>query len=283
MNLNNQFQTEVGIQVKIEHLDNNQAIAAPLPQNVYAKIRGTGWQIFSASLSPSLIFSIDINDFHKRGWIKTARELKDHSNLPTGIEIIEVSPEKIELRLEEKISRNIPIRPVFDIVYRDGFGMVGNVTVEPESVTLIGARSLVNSLKDWKTTPLRLTDVNTPVSINGDLVDTLIVEIERSTRTALVRFDVQPIAERTISDIPIEISQVPENKHVVLIPPKISIIIRSGVNSIAGLSEQNFHASVDYRSILLDTSGLVRPMVNGPMHVKIVQQNPDAIQYVLRK
>jgi YbbR domain-containing protein len=283
INLNNQFQTVVGVQVKIEHLGEDQAIAVPLPSSVYVKIKGTGWQILSASLSPSLIFTIDFYDFHKRGMITTSKELKEHSNLPIGIEIIKAFPEKIELQLEEKISRSIPIRPILEINYREGFGMVGNFTVEPESVTLIGARSLVNTFKEWRTTPIRLTDVNTPVSITGGLTDSLHFEIERSTSSARIHFDVQPIAERTIRDIPVEIIQVPENKHVVLIPPKISIIIRSGVNNIAGLTEKDFHISVDYRSILLDTSGSVRPAVTGPVNVKIVQQDPESIQYVVRK
>ena len=283
INLNNQFQTVVGIQVKIEHLDEDQAIAVPLPSTVYVKIQGTGWQVLSTSISPSLIFTIDFYNFHKRGMITTSKELKEHSNLPIGIEIIKAFPEKIELQLEEKITRSIPIRPILEINYREGFGMVGNYTVEPESVTLTGARSLVNTFKEWKTTPIRLTDVNTPVSVAGGLEDSLHFEIERSSNSARIQFDVQPIAERTIEEIPIEIIQVPNNKHIVLIPPKISIIIRSGVNSIAGLTEKDFHVFVDYRTILLDTSGTIRPTVNGPDKVKIVLQRPELIQYVIRK
>lgn len=273
----------VGIQVKIEHLDEDQAIAVPLPSTVYVKIQGTGWQVLSTSISPSLIFTIDFYNFHKRGMITTSKELKEHSNLPIGIEIIKAFPEKIELQLEEKITRSIPIRPILEINYREGFGMVGNYTVEPESVTLTGARSLVNTFKEWKTTPIHLSDVNTPVSVTGGLEDSLHFEIERSSNSARIQFDVQPIAERTIEEIPIEIIQVPNNKHIVLIPPKISIIIRSGVNSIAGLTEKDFHVFVDYRTILLDTSGTIRPTVNGPDKVKIVLQRPELIQYVIRK
>ena len=77
--------------------------------------------------------------------------------------------------------------------------------------------------------------------------------------------------------------QVPENRNVVLIPPKISIIVRSGVNNIAPLSEKDFYAFVDYKWILLDTSGTVQPNITGPENVVIVQQNPVRIQYVVRK
>ncbi|MBP6672545.1 MAG: hypothetical protein KA247_05320, partial [Bacteroidetes bacterium] len=94
---------------------------------------------------------------------------------------------------------------------------------------------------------------------------------------------VQPIAERTITDIPIEVLQVPERRNVVLIPPKISVIVRSGVNNVANITRNDFQAYIDYRSILLDTSGLMTVTIIGPDHVQIVQQDPQRIQYVVRK
>jgi hypothetical protein len=96
-------------------------------------------------------------------------------------------------------------------------------------------------------------------------------------------FDVQPIAEKTIDNIPVEVNQIPGTRNVVLIPPTVSIIIRSGVNAVAPLTEKDFYAFVDYKSILLDTSGFVQPIILGPENIKIVNQQPEKIQYVVRK
>ncbi len=283
INLNRTFQTEIDIQLEVINLDQSLAIAIPLPYQVRAKIKGTGWQLLHTAFTPTVSFTLNLNDYQKRGTIVTSALLKEHSNLPADVEILNTSPAKIELLLDEKITRTIPIQPDIDISFRDGFGIVGRVITEPESVTITGARSLINTFQNWKTKKIIFNDVNTPMSTISLLSDTLRHEISRSVTSSTLSFDVQPIAERTIEDISIEITQVPENKQVLLIPPKTTIIIRSGVNDIAVLSEKDFHAFVDYRSILLDTSGTVQPIISGPDNVKIVQQRPEKIQYVVRK
>ena len=130
---------------------------------------------------------------------------------------------------------------------------------------------------------MTINDINTPVSVVIPLVDSLSNEITLSHTYTKVFFDVQPFAELTIDNIPVELNQVSGYLSVVLIPPTVSVIIRSGVNAITPLQEKDFYAYIDYKSILLDTSGYVQPVIHGPDNIQIVQQIPDRIQYVVRK
>ena len=283
VNLRNQFQTSIDVPVKIEHLRSDQAIAIPLPKSVQCTVQGTGWQILNTIFSPSLQYTIDFTHLSKKDTLFTYKELNERINISSAIHIINIVPETVLVRLDLKTTKTVPILPVVNVSFRDGFGLVGTMETIPDSVVLTGARSLLNKISFWKTTGITLNGINSPVKINAALADSLSFEISRSHSTASVSFDVQPIAEKTISDISIEIVQMPENKNIVLIPPKISIIVRSGVNNIAPLSEKNFTAFIDYKSILLDTSGMITPSIVGPDNVKIVQLNPNKIQYVMRK
>ena len=283
VNLRNQFQTSIDVPVKIEHLRSDQAIAIPLPKSVQCTVQGTGWQILNTIFSPSLQYTIDFTHLSKKDTLFTYKELNERINISSAIHIINIVPETVLVRLDLKTTKTVPILPVVNVSFRDGFGLVGTMETIPDSVVLTGARSLLNKISFWKTTGITLNGINSPVKINAALADSLSFEISRSHSTASVSFDVQPIAEKTISDISIEIVQMPENKKIVLIPPKISIIVRSGVNNIAPLSEKNFTAFIDYKSILLDTSGMITPCIVGPDNVKIVQLNPNKIQYVMRK
>jgi len=283
VNLENQFQIFIDVPVKIEHLRADQAIAIPLPKNVRCTVQGTGWQILNTIFSPSLRYTIDFKQLSKKDTLFTYKELNEHANLSSSIHIIDTFPETVLVRLDLKTTKTVPILPLVNASFRDGFGLVGNVKTNPDSIVLTGARSLLDKILFWKTTNIMLNDVNAPVKTNTTLMDSLSFEISRSYSSVSVSFDVQPIAEKTISDISIEVVQVPENKKIVLIPPMISIIVRSGVNNIAPLSEKDFTAFIDYKSILLDTSGMVSPNIVGPDNVKIVQLNPNKIQYVMRK
>jgi hypothetical protein len=283
VNLGNQFQISIDVPIKIEHLRTDQAIAIPLPKNVRCIIQGTGWQLLNTIFSPTLRYIIDFKQLAKQDTLFTYKELNEHANISNTIHIIDTEPETVLVRLDLKTTKTIPVLPVVNASFRDGFGLVGKVRTNPDSIVLTGARSLLNKISYWKTNSITLNDINAPVSKNVLLLDSLSFEISRSHSAATVSFDVQPIAEKSISDISIEIVQIPENKKIVLIPPKISIIVRSGVNIITPLSEKDFAAYIDYKSILLDTSGMIIPSIVGPDNVKIVQVNPNKIQYVMRK
>lgn len=283
VNLGNLFKTTIEVPVKIENLRPEQAIAVPLPGTVRFTIQSSGWQLLNTLLTPNLYYTIDFSTLSRNNILFTSRELNERVNLASSILVLATAPETVIVRLDERISKTVPITPVMNISYREGFGIVGRFTIKPDSITLSGARSLLSKIKDWKTSSMALTDINAPVTMNILLSDSLRFEIDRPDTAVSISFDVQPIAERTIDEIPIEILQVPDNKNVVLIPPKISIIVRSGVNNVSNLSSKDFQAYVDYKSILLDTSGFMKATIIGPEHVQIVQQHPELIQYVLRK
>ncbi len=283
INLGNQFQTSIEVPVRIENLREDQAIAIPLPNMVRFKIQGTGWQLLNTVLSPNLYYTIDFKTLSRKDILYTYKELNERVNIPGSIHIFETSPETVLVRLDEKTSKKVPLIPKANVSFRDGFGLVGKIRTIPDSVVLSGARSLLNTVHVWETDFIELNDINAPVKISVALSESLQFEISRPISSATLSFDVQPIAEKTINDVPIEIVQVPENRNVVLIPPKISIIVRSGVNNIAPLSEKDFYAFIDYKWILLDTSGTVQPNIVGPENVVIVQQDPVRIQYVVRK
>ncbi len=283
VDMGNTFQTTIDLPIRIEHLQQNKAIASPLPRTITLKIQENGWQLLNTLLSPHLRYTIDFGTLSKRDTVFTYNDLTEHINLPKEIHIFETSPETVFVQIDNRVTKKVPVEPVVSILYREGFGIVGMMKPEPDSVVLTGARSLLNRITRWKTDAVLLKDINAPVAATVPLCDTLRQEVERSHSAVRLTFDVQPVAEKTIENIPIEVNQVPENRSVVLIPPTLSVIIRSGVNAVAPLNEKDFYAFVDYKSILLDTSGFVHPIILGPENIKIVQQYPERIQYVVRK
>jgi len=283
INLGNQFKFFTVVPIKIENLPPDQAIASPIPPSIGFNIQGNGWQLLNILISPNLYYTIDFAVLPKTNILLTSKDLNEHVNISNDIYIFGTTPESINVQLDDKVTKKVPITGMVNASFRNGFGLVGTVKTTPDSVLLTGAKSLLNKIQYWQTETIILHDINIPISMNIGLKDSLKFEISRSISNVIINFDVQPIAEKTIDDVPIEIVQVPDKRNVVLIPPKISIIIRSGVNNIANLSGKDFYAFIDYKSILLDTSGMIQPNIVGPENVKIVQQNPEKIQYVVRK
>ncbi|MEK9136589.1 MAG: hypothetical protein AAB393_05655, partial [Bacteroidota bacterium] len=103
-----------------------------------------------------------------------------------------------------------------------------------------------------------------------------------SPPTVHVHIDVQQYAEKTIAGLPVEARSVPQNKEVILIPPKIDVVVRGGVDQLATLSNDSFHTSVDYNVIVADSTGYTDATIVAPKGVQLVARKPERMQFIIR-
>jgi YbbR domain-containing protein len=281
--LTSEYQTTVSIGLDVENLKPGRALARPLPSSVSLKLRGSGWQLVRLSSVPDSRYEIDLSDILYRKRIITREEYQDRLRLPAGVQVIEIRPETLLVVLDEKIRRTVPVSVNGDFTFREGYGIVGGMQTTPDSVVLTGAQSLLNSIESWNTVPLRFTNLKSGVTTRADLSDSLSFGVTAVPTTVQVRFDVQPIAEKALQGIAVEVNHLPDDRTVVLIPPKIDIVIRGGVNQIAAVNMKDFKAYIDFKTILLDTTGMLKPSIVGPRDIRVVGISPERTQYVVRK
>jgi hypothetical protein len=94
---------------------------------------------------------------------------------------------------------------------------------------------------------------------------------------------VQPFAEKTISGLVAVVPDLPHDREVILIPPKMDIIARAGIRRLAALSPEDFRVTVEYARILADSTGTIEPFVTGPADIQVVSRQPGRLQYIVRK
>ena len=283
VNLGSEFQAVIEVPCAIENLPDDIAVSDALPSSLKIKVKGNGWAILQASVMPNLEFLLDFAHITAKDTLFFGTAIHERINFPGNLVVVSSAPESILIRVDQKISKTVPIIPIVHSQFRQGFDIVGPVKSIPEKVTLYGSRSLLSSIHNWSTKSITLFDVFAPTSVGVQLSDSMQLEIEKNVATATIEFDVQTIAERTFKNIPISVNLVPSNREVFIIPNSITIIVRSGVYTISQISEKNFSAYIDYKDILLDTSGYIVPTFILPEHVKIVQMQPEHLQYVIRK
>ncbi|MGE5313487.1 MAG: YbbR-like domain-containing protein [Acidobacteriota bacterium] len=283
INLSNDFQVNLSVPLRIENLDSTKAIANRIPQALTVRVRGTGWKILNTLLTPSLAYTLDVGSVHSRIDIPAMEDAGEHMTLPQGMSVTEIVPDTITVTIDEKVRKRVALAPVVDAVFHEGFGRVGAMTLSPDSATVIGARSLLAMIDHWPAQPLTVREVKSAVNESVQLADPEMPSIGIAPSSALLHFDVQPIAEKTITKIPVTVNQLPAKRHVVLIPPTINIVVRSGAQYVASLDEKDISAYVEYRSVLLDTTGTIEPTIVCPEHIAVVRTIPARLQYVMRK
>jgi YbbR domain-containing protein len=278
-----EYQTVISVPLTLDNIKPNRALARPVPHSVNVKVRTSGWQLIGLSFVPTTHYVLDVGDISNRYNFATSKDAMERLKLPQGIRAVEIKPETIVVMLDEKIKKIVPVEPVVRMSFREGYGLVGDIWTTPDSVTLTGAKSLLESVDQWQTEALEFSNLKSGASTRVAVSDTLAFGITPSPTFVSLQIDVQPTVEKSFNGIPVEVNQVPGNRLVVLIPPKIDIIIRGGIEQVAAAEQKDFSAYIDYKSVLLDTTGFIQPIVTTPRNIKVVKQQPERLQYVVRK
>lgn len=282
VHLGDEFETDLHVPLHIV-APLHKAIGSAVPETIVVSVRSTGWKIIPLAVNFSAVCTLDFSSMGREHVVVTEKTLLQNISLPDGIKAIDVVPDTILVSFDEVIERTLPVHEEVSIYCRDGFGVVGRVKTEPDSVRVRGARSIVERMTSATTEAVVLRDVRGPVNTSVRFDDNLGNVLSYSAALVNVHADVQAMAEVRLDNIPVEIRSVPASKYVSLVPPVLSVTLRGGVQQLASLSANDVLASIDYRTIALDTTGMITPTVTVPEEVKLLSRDPEHFRFVVRK
>jgi YbbR domain-containing protein len=279
--MSEEYQIQVSAPLVVHSLPPGKALASPLPRTVRLTFKELGWRLAKLFWKPHLQWVVDLNNVPSHQTL-TVRDFAEEIESQLGVQPLSMSPESLHLALDTMVSKRIVVEPNFTLSFREGYGQVGTVTVSPETITVAGAPSLMRSISKWQTVHERFTQIRQPLDLSVELVDTTNALVLTPNRVT-VRINVQQFAERTFSEIPIEILSLPENREVILSNPRMDIVVRGGLEQLSHINQKTLRAIVDYRDILADTSGAIQPTIEVPRDMHIVRRVPERVTYVVRK
>jgi hypothetical protein len=67
--------------------------------------------------------------------------------LGADIEILDIRPDTLFFSFTDMTSRKLPVKPVLDLDFDEQFMVKGNIDVEPDSVTVHGPASVIDTMK----------------------------------------------------------------------------------------------------------------------------------------
>jgi len=282
VNMSYDYHVVVSVPLIIENLPLDKAIATPFPKSVQVRLRGSGWRSAALMLGadPRCIIDAGSLGSHKRSL--ALNDVIDRVRIPIGMQPVDMNPESLYFGFDSYTQKRVPVLLNAETEFRTGYGQVGETVVIPDSITIGGATSLLATIGGWPTTRTRFNDMRSPLDAELPLADSASHYLRLSPQTIRVMIDVQQFAEKTISGLPVETHAVPKNKEVILIPPKIDLIVRGGVEQLSALGNDRFKASVDYGMILTDSTGYTDPIVVSPKGVQLVTKKPERMQFIIR-
>ena len=283
VSLREQYVVTVATPFALENVPDGWAIRSPLPQSMQLRFRGDGWRLATMLLGgvPDLVFSVSALPPGNKPI--TLNDVAERIALPRGVQLLDVKPDSVRVELDRAGRRRVPV--VLDCIasFREGYGQVGPTAVTPDSVTITGAESLLRNIDSWKTAHRVFENLSVPVDAALPLAPPGPHVLTFSAPSVRVSIGVEPFAEKLFNGIPVDVTEVPPNREVILIPPRIELVVRAGIKQLSALAVSDFRVTAPYARIAADSTGTVDTDVAAPTGVQVVGKRPEHVQYIVRK
>jgi YbbR domain-containing protein len=278
------YTAAVRIPVVIKTEGASRTVSSDYPEKIAVKLEGEGWKLLSLYLG-RIEWVIDLRTEVRRNVldIQTAKNAMQYIKpLPEGITILEVLPTSFTLELDEKISKRVPIAVAANIEPADGYLITSALNIQPDSVTITGGKSIVGSLKEWKTSRSELRGVTNDFQLDLLCSDSLNGLVDISENKVKVKGIAEPISEAEFRDVPIMLVKTKKPIFITLIPNRVSLTLSGTVGDLVKVRAESLSVSIDLEKIILDTTGFVVPTMRLPKGLKLRHQSPEKVQYILR-
>lgn len=283
LSLNLTYEIEKKVPIKI-NVDKPYAISNYIPLNLDVKLKGKGWTLLKLYTSINLDFNYDINASpNDQLLILTKQHLNEYEALGENLSITYIKPESLYVKIGRYEEKYIKLTPKVIVECKDGYQTVAKPILEPDSIKIGGALSIISSLNSIPTQLVSYRGVNSSITDYVKLKDSLSNIIWKSQDEVLLKIPVELTAEKNIQDVEVRISNLPQDRDVLLIPQYANLHLRGGVNQLAGIDKSKLSAEIDFKDLLSDTTGAVTPKFVMPEGVTLLLANPDKIQYIIKK
>ncbi len=266
----------------IVKLTDKQAITSDIPKDINVVLRGKGWNLLGVIFTKKVEYYLDLTNYKKDTRVNIMQTAGDVLNLPEGVSIISINPDAIDISFDNITEKMIKVKNNVTVTPKDGYLVVGTARVEPDSVLVSGAFSVLSKIKYIPTENQSFSDINTKFSKQVKLKDTLTNLISYSLKNVKVSYNVQLSADKDFENIVIQLVNAPKDKEVLVVPPKIKLFLRGGVEDLSNTNNEELSASIDYKSIEKDSSGYVVPDIRMPSNLILLKYEPEKFQYIIK-
>jgi YbbR domain-containing protein len=281
ISLSNDYYTTIDLPVKLTDFPEGYSSGTKLPQNITVKMKGKGWKLVGVQLTGESEYIVSAKGDSGRKYVNLYSHLSDNQWLSSDLEIVDISPDTLSFFVERIKNKKINIVPALDISFRAGYGLATSIKISPDSTVVYGPGSVIDQLEFISTELLIKRDLDEKISERIPLV--MLPGVRFDNAFVTISLDVQKIVDKDFDNLPVQVIDVPRDRDVVLLPNKVSVNVRGGIDILGKITNEDIKVKVNYRDVVLDTLGSVAPLVELPANTTLVSIKPKQFRYIIKK
>lgn len=203
--------------------------------NIPIRLFGKGYDLIRARRKAHRHFQVTIP--RQEGQIKLRADqlsLLINNQVEENVRIQVENLNDIELKADKDVSKRLAIKIQSEIQYRQGFTSVNGIQLEIDSVTVSGAKSILDTMRYVYTEKLSKKDVSG--DIIGELAFLNTNKLDIVPNTVSFSLDIVPLTEKKLS---IQVSKFFKEKKVLSVPEEIIVELVIPFQTYDQITESN--------------------------------------------
>ena len=199
--------------------------------------------------------------------------------LPANMQLLHIQPSRIDLLLDQKSERTVPVKLISDFSFDQLFRRKGEVSLNPATITISGPKAVVEVINEVNTKPVSLIDINSDKKGVIELESINLSEISFSNSKVDWSLEVEQFTEGRIK-LKIDAKNIPKGYSVKLFPDEVRLEYIVSLNNFEFINASDFSV---FAEVDLDLNRLNVKLGRKNNFVENVRIVPSKVEYLLIK
>ncbi len=279
------YTREIEVTIEYTNTPKDKTLNKTSDLNVKLILNGNGFRLLRYSWNiPTLV--VNMNDAIKETDNNYYYNLKDNltiikNKLNYRGEILNVEKEQLRINFYTNLKKKIPLISRQYVTYAPGYGSTNGVRIIPDSVTIEGPETIIDTIHNLKVEPIEISELNTDFNkMIGVEMANLTPEIQITPQEIQAEITVSKFTEGSV-DVPITLINVPVGEEVKIFPKEIKVVYKISLDKYSTIEFNDFKIIADYNKITEENRVLPLKLIKKPKNVQNVRLQEDQVQFII--
>lgn len=265
------YEEQLTIPVVYENIPKSLVLVSEVPDKLTISVESSGWGILSHYVFDDKTITVNVAEVMTSDYSHVStKDARILASLGSQLKVIDVYPLEITFTFENVNSKRVPVSADVALSFEQQYEMDGEVVVIPDTISIYGAKNVLDKITEVRAKPFSLKKLNSSFSEKVELKP--IKNVDFSTEQVTVAGTVEKFTEQSVS-VPIKLLNIPGGITFDLMTDRVTITFLIGMSKVQQYYPSDFEAIADYEKRMPNGTIPVE-IVRFPQFVRIINQNP---------
>ena len=288
--LSKEYTTTVNYPVSYSDFPAKKILSNELPPRLRLTVRAYGFDLLRYKLSFFQSLNFPVNEYTNNKMEKVGENnflfptnrmtSQVATQLSSAISVTHISPDTINFQFSSLIEKKVPIHLNYNLKFEAQFRQGADIVLRPDSILIVGAQAILDSVKYIETDVLELRKLNETTKKKLGFVK--IKGLEFSQNKVEVKVPVEQFTEAQ-KKVTLKVVNLPDSVFLRLFPHEIKMSYLVGLKDYETITPEQFEVEIDYKTIDLANNKVKVNLINSPLNVSNVSFYPKEVAYLIEK